>query len=66
MKDTGSYEALSAGDEPSGEVRSPEGKSRANHESTREEQWPEEDMRVTTRGRSVAGVLAFGGWIVCQ
>ena len=59
MEDTRSYEALSAGDEPGGEVRSLEGQPRAL--SAREEQSPEKDTRVTTRGRSVAVVLASGG-----
>ena len=35
--------------------------SRATHLPAREEQSPEEDTRVTARGRSVARVLASGG-----
>ena len=35
--------------------------SRATHLPAREEQSPEEDARVTARGRLVARVLASGG-----
>ena len=51
MEDTGSYEALSAGQEPSGEVcqRVNHALSRATHAMTCEEQSQEEDTHVEDR-----------------
>ena len=57
MVDPGSYEALKAGDEPSGRIRWPEGDSRATHVSTHEWQLLEKDV--------CDGVWELGCWSSC-
>ena len=61
MEELGSYEALSIGDESGGRSQWSGGHSSATHAPTRGGQVQEKDTRITTRGSSIVGVLAFDG-----